>query len=253
MTLPLSAIIITQNEEHNIKRCIESVAFCEEIIVVDSGSNDNTVNIATQLGARIIHQPWMGYGKQKQFAVEQSTHSWVLCLDADEVVSNDLKKSIIDSDKSGITISSYKMARQNHFLGKALQHGEGYPDFSLRLFNKKQCCWSDDSVHEGVIVNSGNTKKLKGDLLHFSGETISKYLAKQNKYTQLQAEKLFFLGERPSSIKCFSSPAIRFLKFYFLRLGFLDGAAGFIHVSIGCFNAFCKYAKLLELHRKSNN
>lgn len=251
-TISLSAVIITQNEAHNIQRCLDSVAFCDDIIIVDSGSTDETVNIAKNLGARVLHQDWLGYGAQKQFAVGQANNDWVLCIDADEVVSNDLRKSILQltlTSQAGGHIS-YKMPRRNHFLGKPLLHGEGYPDYSLRLFNRSQAQWSDDQVHEGVNTQ-GNVKTLTGDLLHFSGDSIAAYLNKQNRYTELQAHALYDAGKFCGASKCFTSPLIRFIKFYIFRLGFLDGAAGFIHITIGCFNAFSKYAKLLELQQKT--
>lgn len=257
-TIPVSAVIITQNEAHNIEQCINSVAFCDDILIVDSGSTDDTIAIAQNSGARTLHQSWLGYGAQKQFAVLQAKHDWVLCIDADERVSEELKSSILqlspvqlslDSANSNKQMSSYQMPRRNHFLGKALLHGEGYPDYSLRLFNRTQAQWSNDPVHEGVQTNSEITT-LTGDLLHFSGDTIFAYLNKQNRYTDIQAQMLFEAKKFCHPSKCFTSPLTRFIKFYFLRLGFLDGAAGFIHISIGCFNAFSKYAKLLELQRK---
>jgi glycosyltransferase involved in cell wall biosynthesis len=251
--MPLSAVIITQDEARNIQRCLNSVAFCDDIIVVDSGSSDDTVQLANMAGARVIHQDWLGYGKQKQFAVKQAKHDWVLCIDADEVVSDELRHSI---QRLNLTQTSsptcYQMPRRNHFLGKALFHGEGYPDYSLRLFNRTQAQWSDDQVHEGVKT-TGNIATLTGDLLHFSGDTIATYLHKQNHYTELQAHALYKAGKYCSASKCFTSPFIRFIKFYIFRLGCLDGAAGFIHITIGCFNAFSKYAKLLELQRQSTD
>lgn len=249
MNLPLSAIIITLNEERNIQQCLDSVRFCDEIIVVDSGSDDKTVEIATAFGAKVIAQEWLGYGPQKQFAVEQANNDWVLCIDADEVVSSQLALSITSLDLTVRSTVAYKMPRKNHFLGKALHHGEGYPDLSLRLFHRSNNRWSNDKVHEGVITLNGKADTLTGDLLHFSEETLSHYISKQNQYTLLQAQALFTQGKYCSPIKCFTSPFTRFVKFYFFRLGFLDGAAGFIHITIGCFNAFCKYAKLLELQR----
>ena len=251
MNLPLSAIIITLNEERNIQQCLDSVHFCDEIIVVDSGSNDSTVKIATEFGATVITQDWLGYGPQKQFAVEQANNDWVLCIDADEVISPPLKNSIMAIDFLTRSPIAYKMPRKNHFLGRALHHGEGYPDLSLRLFHRSNSRWSTDKVHEGVITDNSKIKTLTGDLLHFSEETLSHYINKQNQYTLLQAQALFAQGKYCDPSKCFTSPLIRFVKFYFFRLGFLDGAAGFIHITIGCFNAFCKYAKLLELQRHS--
>lgn len=255
-TLALSAVIITQNESSNIRRCLNSLAFCEDIIVVDSGSDDDTIAIAQKCGARTVHQAWLGYGAQKQFAVEQAKYNWVICIDADEVISGELQKNIqaldLSSNSHKNMAMNYRMPRRNHFLGKALRYGEGYPDYSLRLFNRTQAQWSMDEVHEGVETQ-GNIGTLAGDILHFSGESISAYLTKQNRYTQLQALALFREKKFCTPLKCFSSPLIRFIKFYFIRRGFLDGAAGFIHITIGCFNAFSKYAKLLELQRESTN
>ena len=249
-TLFITAVVITLNEEKNIRRCLDSVAFCDEIIVVDSGSDDRTVEIAKASGAVVIAQDWLGYGKQKQFAVEQAKNDWVLCLDADEMLSTELTEAIRSINPVEGIFAAYEMPRRNHFMGRALFHGEGYPDMSLRLFNKALGHWSDDLVHEGVNVK-GNIGRLVGDLLHYSEESITQYLIKQNRYTELQARALFAVNKKVSFLKCITSPAIRFIKFYFLRLGFLDGFAGFVHISIGCMNAFFKYAKLIELHVKS--
>jgi len=250
--IPVTAVIITFNEEANIKQCLDSVSFCDEIIVVDSGSEDRTRAIAQQLGATVLVHDWLGYGPQKKFAVEQAKNNWVLCLDADEVVSNELRMSIAELDFNGKAMAAYRMPRRNHFMGKPLFHGEGYPDWNLRLFNRLCGNWSDDVVHEGVAVE-GKIGRLKGDLLHYSEESITTYLNKQNRYTQLQAEALFNKNKCTSPIQCLSSPLARFVKFYLLRLGFLDGFPGFVHISIGCFNAFFKYAKLYELQTKEKN
>lgn len=249
-TLKLSAVIITLNEADKIRGCIRSVDFCDEILIVDSGSTDNTAAIASDLGARVIQQDWLGYGPQKQFAVNQAKNDWVLCLDADEIISQELRHSITALNMDTTIASGFKMPRRNHFLGKALKHGEGYPDYSLRLFNKNAGQWSNDKVHEGVKI-TGDIEKITGDLLHFSADDITTYLHKQNRYTQLQAKAMYSSGKRCSPMKCFSSPLLRFIKFYFLRRGFMDGLPGFIHISIGCFNAFAKYAKLIELQKSS--
>lgn len=256
MKTRLSAVIITLNEEHNIQACLESVSFCDDIVIVDSGSQDKTLEIAKTLGARTISREWQGYGSQKQYAVEQAKYDWVLCIDADERISEVLKKTIQALPLSDKPInnqaSGYLIPRRNHFLGKPLNYGEGYPDLSLRLFNRTKGQWSDDKVHEGVKLRDQEVVViLKGDILHYSQESLNKYIQKQNHYTSLQAEQLFQQGKRYSPSKCFTSPLIRFIKFYCLRLGFLDGLPGFIHITIGCFNAFSKYAKLEELHRNT--
>jgi len=144
------------------------------------------------------------------------------------------------------------MARRNRFLGRWLAHGEGYPDWSLRLFDRRRARFSDDPVHEKVIC-SGPVKRLYGDLLHESCDTLERYLAKQNHYTSLQAEALHRRGERAGLLRLVLSPLFRFVRFYLLRGGFLDGLPGFIHVVIGCMNSFVKYAKLFELQRKDRH
>lgn len=244
--LPLSATIITRNEENKIRRCIDSLGFCDEIIVVDSGSEDNTTNVATEAGAQVISQAWLGYGPQKQFAIEHAAHNWVLCIDADEVVSEPLRQSIEQAFTNNPTVSGFKMPRCNHFLGRPLRHGEGYPDLSLRLFDRRKGKWSDDSVHEKVII-SGTVKQLTGDIMHYSEDSLFSYIAKQNEYTSLQAQQLYERGKRNGVSKSIFSPVFRFIKFYLIRLGFLDGFPGLVHILIGCFNAFCKNVKLVEL------
>ena len=250
-SLRISGVIITLNEEKNIQRCLSSISFCDEIIVVDSGSSDNTIEIAKQNGATVVSQAWLGFGPQKQFAVEQASNDWVLCLDADEVVSLELQSAITAIDFGNKSVRGYLMPRRNHFMGRALFHGEGYPDKSLRLFNQQFGRWRNEIVHEGVDV-SGDILTLKGDLLHYSQESITAYLAKQNHYTELQAQTLFESKKRINRLKCVTSPIARFIKFYFLRLGFLDGFPGFVHIVIGCTNAFFKYAKLIELQTKGD-
>ena len=140
------------------------------------------------------------------------------------------------------------MARCNRFMGRWLKHGEGYPDWSLRLFDRRHARWSDDPVHEKVVANAP-AGRLAGDLLHDSAESLSLYLDKQNRYTSMQAEVLFKAGKRAGVVQLVFSPALRFIKFYVLRLGFLDGVPGLVHIAIGCCNSFHKYAKLIALQR----
>ncbi len=218
--------------------------------MVDSGSNDGTAELATERGARVIHKEWLGFGRQKQFAVEAARHNWVLCLDADERVSEPLRASILAS-LADPAAQAYAMARCNRFMGRWLRHGEGYPDWSLRLFDRRHARWSDDLVHENVVTTAP-VARLNGDLLHDSAEFLDAYLEKQNRYTSMQAEALFKAGARASAVQLLLAPALRFTKFYFLRLGFMDGAAGLVHIAIGCCNSFHKYAKLMALQRRKN-
>jgi len=245
---PLSVAIITLNAASQLAECLESIRFADEIVVVDSGSTDGTQALAERYGARVIAQPWLGFGRQKQFAVEAAQHDWVLCLDADERVGETLRASIENALKSPSTVA-FRFARCNRFLGRYLRYGEGYPDWSLRLFDRRQARWSDDAVHEKVI-STGPVATLAGDLLHDSAESIASYLGKQNRYTTLAAESAFAAGKRSGIARTVFSPLVRFIKFYLLRQGFRDGLPGLIHIAIGCFNSFCKYAKMVELEQQ---
>ena len=248
---PLSAVLITHNAASRLDDCLVSLAFAAEVVVVDSGSDDGTVELAERHGARVVQKEWLGFGRQKQFAVEQARHDWVLCVDADERVSPDLEASIRRALAAPVS-PVYRMARRNRFLGRWLAHGEGYPDWSPRLFDRREARWSDDEVHEKVLfaVTPGT---LDGDLRHESAEDLETYLDKQNRYTTLAAQQMFARGRRGGLLGLALSPAMRFVKFYLLRLGFLDGLPGLVHIAIGCMNSFNKYAKLIELQREKRS
>jgi glycosyltransferase involved in cell wall biosynthesis len=247
--MPLSVTIITRNAASQLESCLASVAFAEEVVVVDSGSTDGTIELAGRHGARVIAKEWLGFGPQKQFAVDSARHDWVLCLDADEALSEELREAIVAELRSPRGLV-YAMPRRNRFLGCWLKHGEGYPDWSVRLFHRRHARWGNEAVHEKVHAQAP-VLRLRGDLLHDSAETLEKYLDKQNRYTSLQAEALRDAGRRASPFHLVFSPLLRFIKFYFLRLGFLDGVAGLVHIAIGCMNTFNKYAKLKALERAS--
>jgi glycosyltransferase involved in cell wall biosynthesis len=245
--LPLTVAIITLNAASQIGPCLASVDFADEVLVVDSGSTDATVEICHRHGARVETREWLGFGRQKQHAVSIARNDWVLCLDADERVTEELARGLRKALASR-RYHAYRMARRNRFLGRWLAHGEGYPDWSLRLFHRAYASWSNDEVHEAVLTTV-EVGSLQGDLLHDSAEDIATYLAKQNRYTSLHAQALFKQGVRASHWRLLASPLVRFVKFYILRLGFLDGGAGFAHVAIGCNNTFQKYLKLIELQK----
>ena len=244
---PLSAVLITRNAAAVLEPCLDSLAFADEIVVVDSGSSDGTVELAARKGARVVSKEWLGFGRQKQFAVEQAKNDWVLCVDADERVSAPLAASIGQALAAPVA-PVYQMPRRNRFLGRWLAHGEGYPDWSPRLFNRMNARWSDDLVHEKVLftVTPGT---LGGDLMHESADDLTTYLERQNRYTTLAARQAFEQGRGAGALHLLASPVVRFIKFYLLRLGFLDGLPGLLHISIGCMNSYLKYAKLIELRR----
>jgi glycosyltransferase involved in cell wall biosynthesis len=244
---PLSAVLITRNAAAVLAPCLESLAFADEIVVVDSGSSDGTAEIARRFGARLVQKEWLGFGRQKQYAVDQARHDWVLCLDADETVSPRLAASIQAALAEPVS-PVYRMPRRNRFLGRWLSHGEGYPDWSPRLFNRMNARWSDDPVHEKVLyaVTPGT---LQGDLMHDSSDDLTAYLDRQNRYTTLAARQAYELGRSAGLFHLLMSPVVRFFKFYVFRLGFLDGMPGLLHISIGCMNSYLKYAKLIELRK----
>ena len=244
---PLSAVLITRNAASVLEPCLDSLAFVDEIVVVDSNSSDGTVDMAARKGARVVQKGWLGFGRQKQYAVEQASHDWVLCIDADERVSQQLRLSI-EKALAAPESPVYRMPRRNRFLGRWLAHGEGYPDWSPRLFNRLNARWSDDLVHEKVLfaVTPGT---LEGDLMHDSYDDLAVYIERQNRYTTLAARQAYEEGRNATVLHLLFSPLVRFIKFYIMRLGFLDGLPGLLHISIGCINSYVKYAKLIELRR----
>lgn len=251
-TFPISAVLITRDAELQLPTNLTALSFCDEILIVDSGSRDTTVEVAKRLGARVVETHWRGFGPQKQFAIEQASHDWVLCIDADERVSEPLKKNILavlSAPTAGAALPAplflaYRFARCNRFMGRYLRHGEGYPDWSLRLFDRRYARWSEDVVHEKVLTNVP-VGTLDGDLLHDSAESLEAYLEKQNRYSTLAAERALAAGRRGSLVQLLLSPLLRFIKFYFLRVGFLDGVPGLVHILIGCYASFAKHAKVL--------
>ena len=229
--------------------CLESLQFADDILIVDSNSSDGTLEIARRHRARVVQKEWLGFGRQKQFAVDQARHDWVLCLDADERVSAELAASIGQALAAPVS-PVYRMPRRNRFLGRWLAHGEGYPDWSPRLFNRLNARWSDDLVHEKVLyaVTPGT---LSGDLLHDSADDLAAYLDRQNRYTTLAARQAYELGRSSGVLRLLFSPVVRFFKFYVLRLGFLDGAPGAAMAWARAYEAFRRYARLWELSRFS--
>jgi len=250
LSSPLSVVLITLNAAERLAECLASVAFADEVVVADSGSTDGTVALAERYGARVVAKEWLGFGRQTRFAVEQAANDWVLCLDADERVSPELAASLVRVLQAPMA-PVYRMARRNRFLGRWLRHGEGYPDWSPRLFDRRQARWSGDAMHEKVLYRATPGMPigtLTGDLLHESADDLARYLEKQNRYTTLAAHDLHRRGTRAGMAELLLSPLARFVKFYVLRLGFLDGLPGLVHISIGCMNSLMKYAKLIELH-----
>ena len=249
--LPLSAVLITFNTGEQLAPLPALPRVLRRDRRRRLGSDDATRDVARKYGARVVDEAWRGFGPQKRFAASLAQNDWVLCIDADEEVSPALAAEIAAVLQRPRHVA-YRMPRSNRFMGRYLRHGEGFPDWSLRLFDRRQAQWSDDAVHEKVETDGSVGRLGEGAvLMHHSAESLATYLDKQNRYTSLQADALFRAGERANVWRLLLSPALRFVKFYFVRLGFLDGLPGLVHIAIGCFNSFAKYAKLRALQIES--
>ena len=243
----LSVIVITRNEEHNIVDCLESVRWANEIVVVDGESDDKTVELARRYSQKIYVEPWEGYAASKNFALKQCTGDWILWLDADERVTERLGKEIQDVLGHGITDTvGFEVSRKAFFLGRWIKHCGWYPGYVLRLFRRGSGQWSDKKVHEHLEIE-GKTGRLNSDLLHYTDPNLWHYFDKFNRYTTLAAEELTAKGERFRLSQLTVRPAWLFFRMYFLKLGFLDGAQGFILCVLSSCYVFTKYAKLWEL------
>lgn len=247
----ISAVILTKNEAENLPRCLESLHWVDEILVLDSESTDQTMAVAQKFGAKTHQLPWEGFGKQKQKGVELASGDWVLSIDADETVTSELKAEIQLRLSNDNGMAGFYLKRKAYFLDRFVRHGGWYPDWVLRLFKKDKGRFSLAPVHETVILN-GPAARLEAELLHYTDPNFSHYLSKLNRYTDLSAEALFAQGKGGSIFKILANPAAKFFSQYFLKAGFLDGQAGFILAAASAFHVFSKYVKLWELSRQGS-
>ncbi len=248
--LPITVTIITLDEEKNISRCIGSVPFASEIIVVDSFSKDRTVEVAKALGARVFSEEWKGFGPQKALAVSKASHDWILSLDADEVVSPELQQNIEAQFLSLEPKIGYLLPRKSFYLGRWILKGGWYPDYQKRLFNRQFSNWDQAQIHEKVI--SPGEKKMTAPLHHFVFKNISHQVQTNNRYSGLMAESLFKKGQKFSFFKLFVKPHSKFLETYLWKRGFRDGLPGFIISISAAYSVFLKWAKLWELESQNS-
>ena len=245
----LSVIIITYNEEENIKRCLESVKWSDEIVIVDSFSNDKTVEIAREYTSKVFQKKWTNFSQQKNLALGKASSEWVLNIDADERVTPELKKEILAILNSQFqSFDGYYIPRRNHYLGKWIRHCGWYPDYKLRLFRKGKGRFNERIVHESVVVE-GRKGYLKSCLKHYSYKNLSDHLTRIDKFTSLAAQEMFTDGKRARVFDLLFRPLAKFVKMYLIKKGYLDGIYGLIVSIIGSFYVFMKYLKLWELSR----
>ena len=240
--MKISAAIITLNEERNIARAIESLRCCDEIVVLDSGSNDRTAEVAAKLGARVVDAEWRGYAGQKNWAAAQCAHDWVLSIDADEALSEALEGEIWALKKNGPEYDAYTMPRLAQYLGRWILHSGWYPDRKVRLYHRGKAKWVGDFVHESVTVD-GHIGHLESNLLHFTCDSLSQHLQTMDRYTTLAAQELVARKSTVGWRNLIVDPTWTFLKTYVIQRGFLDGAEGLTIAWMAALYTYVKYAK----------
>lgn len=244
----LSVIIIALNQEANIGSCLESAGFADEIVVVDTGSTDRTVELARAGRARVVVTAWRGFAGTKNFALGQARGDWVFSLDTDERVSEALKTEILTVVQTDGPLNGYRVPRKNYFGGRWIRHLGWYPDYTLRLWRREEGCFRDREVHEEVEV-AGPVGLLKAPLDHYSYCNLEDYAARQDRYARLAAREMFKQGRRPRLGELCWRPFFTFLKLYFLKKGFLEGSLGLALAGQGSRYNFLKYHYLQELKR----
>ncbi|HEV2176666.1 MAG TPA: glycosyltransferase family 2 protein [Terriglobia bacterium] len=248
---PISATIITRNEQQNIARAIRSLSCAEEIIVVDSESTDSTARIAADLGARVMVHPFAGFAAQKNYATEQARHSWILSLDADEELDLEAIDAVNQWKASPPGAAGYRFARRARYLGRWILHSGWYPDDKLRLFDRARGRWQGDYVHESVAVD-GRVETLAGEILHYTCDSLDEHRARIEFYTDLAAREMFERGARANAATGLIAAPWIFLQTYFLRLGVLDGVQGFHIARMAARYVRRKYSKLERLRAMSS-
>jgi glycosyltransferase involved in cell wall biosynthesis len=248
MRPPVSLCVVAMDEEDNIADCLGSADFVAERIVVDSHSKDATRERAAAGGARVVERYWPVQVQQKNFALDQAANDWVLCLDADERVSPELKASILAALERPDAPDAFEMSRRTWYLGRWIRHGGWYPDRKVRLFRRSKGRWGGTNPHDRVEV-AGRVGRLEGDLLHYSYLSISDHLRTLDSFTTIAAREKHAAGRRAGLADIALRPFGKFLRMYVARAGFLDGRAGFVVAVTGAFYVFLKYAKLWDLQR----
>jgi len=245
----ISALAITRNEEEHIERYIKSLSFADEIIIVDSYSEDRTVEIAKSLGATVISRKFKNFSDQKNFAISQAKNDWITFFDLDEIIPENLIEEIITILKSQSSYKAYRVKRDFHFMGKRIKYSGFQTDVSVRLFNKNYCKYNGSPVHE-TIETKEKIGRLKHSAQHQTYKSFDNYNEKLNHYSKLQAKALYAKNVRPNLYHFLFRPWYRFMHQYFLRLGILDGKEGFIISYVHAFSVFKRYIQLWTMYRK---
>jgi len=244
---PVSVVIITKNEEDNIRECLKSVTWADEVVIVDSGSTDATCSIAKDLGAKVIHNDWPGYGPQKLFATKQARHDWILSLDADERISQTLANNIT-KELMAPKLQAYALKRLHYLLGKPVRYGDCMNDWVLRLFNKQKAAFNEVMVHEAVGTQ-GEVGRINGHIHHYTAPSLGIFIEKLNHYTDLQAANLISKDAYIGWVHVTFVPFWRFFRSFVLKCGFLDGIPGLVYACTAALTSFLKHAKTMDQTR----
>lgn len=249
----LSVVIITKNEEQKLSRCLLSVKeVADEILVVDSYSTDATKEVAQKFNARFIQHPFEGHIQQKNYALQQATHPWVLSLDADEALDDTLRTEV-RKVKENPHFQAYQIDRLNNYCGKWIRHGTWYPDRRIRLVNKNFATWGGRNPHDKLIPSpEASIGNLKGNILHYTISNLEEHIKQINYFSSLAAQSKFEAGVKYHWWQLAFNPPLRFLKEYIFKAGFMDGYAGFQIAKLSAYAGFLRYAKLRELWKESN-
>jgi glycosyltransferase involved in cell wall biosynthesis len=249
VAVPVTATVITFNEAANIQAALESLAWADEIVVVDSESTDNTAAIARQFTGKVIVRPWPGYIEQKNFAAAQAAHDWIFSLDADERVTPELAAEITSVMARGPGAAGYRVPRVTFHLGRWMRSTDWYPDYQLRLYDRRRARWTGKYVHESVTAD-GPVEDLKRDLQHFAYRDLAHHFQTMDRYTTLAAKQMFEEGRRAGFLELMMHPPAAFFRNYILRGGFRDGVPGLIVSAMNARYVGLKFAKLWELSSK---
>jgi len=246
---PVSVVIITFNEENNIRAALESAVWADEIVVVDSFSTDSTADICREFTDRVYQEKWRGFSGQKSYAVGLAKNDWVFVLDSDERFTDELRNEIEGLMLEGPSMAGYYVPRRNHFMGREIRHCGWSPDNSIRLFDRRKGAFKDRSVHEAVEL-SGEAGYLKAPMLHYTYAGISDYIIRMDRYSALAAEEMRKEGRSAGPSDMLLNPVFTFFKMFLVRQGFRDGIYGLVISMLYSFYTFSKYAKLWEMREK---
>jgi glycosyltransferase involved in cell wall biosynthesis len=245
--LALSVVVISLNEQNNIARLLNSVKWAAEVVVYDSGSSDDTVVIAEKMGAKVIKGPWLGFGLTKKTATLKASYDWVLSLDCDEECTHELHQEIKSKFDNLQSDTAYKIPRLSHYLNSTIRHGGWFPDYQIRLFNKKISMWNEAKIHEKI--EAPKYDQLRSHMNHYVFKNIEHQVTTNNRYSTLQAQDMASNGRKFSWVHFFTKPYVKFLECYVLKLGFLDGWAGYFIARSAAYSVFLKWSKLYEIER----